>query len=140
MKPMQIVKTIFLKAPPSHVWRFLTEKDKLAIWFHAGEADLEKGGDYAMLTNSLGREGTRMVTGKVLEFDPPKKLVHTFTHKGLDNVETTCTWDLVEAEGCTILTLTHSGWEKLGQKAFEVAANHDTGWDQHFVRLRHVTR
>lgn len=140
MTEMTLVKTVFLKAPPAHVWRFLTEKDKLALWFHEGEADLKAGGDYLMLTNSLGKEGTRLMTGKVLAFDPPKRLVHTFTHKMLDGVETTCAWDLVEAEGGTMLTLTHSGWEKIGEGAFEMAANHDTGWDSFFIRLRHVTR
>ena len=44
---MKLVKTIFLKAPRAHVWRFLTEKDLLALWFHAGESDPAPGGDYA---------------------------------------------------------------------------------------------
>ena len=29
-----ITKTVFLKAPRDTVWAFLTEKDKLARWFH----------------------------------------------------------------------------------------------------------
>lgn len=139
MSSLQIVKTVFLKAPRAHVWRFLVEKDKLALWFHVGESDLKAGGDYALLTNTYGEEGERLISGKVIEMDPPRKLVHTFTHKWLKGVETKCLWELSEFDGGTILTLTHSGWEKADEAAFNHAADHDAGWDEHFVRLRRVT-
>lgn len=139
MTDMKLVKTVFLKAPRAHVWRFLTEADKLALWFQLGEADLKPGGDYATLTNSYGKEGERVISGKVLEMIPPERLVHTFTHKMLNGVETKCVWELAEFEGGTKLTLTHSGWEKVGEGAFAIAANHDSGWDEFFVRLRRVT-
>ena len=80
-----------------------------------------------------------MITGKVVEMTAPEKLVHTFTHQWLNNVETLCEWTLEEADGGTILTLTHSGWEKVGEGAFDMAKNHDVGWDEHFARLRRVT-
>ena len=139
MTKLDIVKTIFLKAPREHVWKFLTETDKLALWFHEGESDLHEGGDWALLTNSLGKEGQRMCWGKVLEMKPHEKLVHTFTHPMLDGVETTCTWTLVAAGNGTVLTLVHEGWEKVDGDAFIMGANHDSGWDEHFVRLRRVT-
>jgi uncharacterized protein YndB with AHSA1/START domain len=139
MAPMKLVKTVFLKAPAAHVWRFLTEADKLALWFHGAEGDLKSGGDYAMTTNSYGREGERLMSGRVVEFDPPRKLVHTFTHRWLKGAETLCVWELAEVDGGTILTLTHSGWEKAGADAFALGADHDRGWDEHFVRLRRVT-
>lgn len=136
---MKLVKTVFLKAPRAHVWRFLTEKDKLALWFHAAATDVTPGGDYTLLTNSYGKDGDKLVWGKVLEMAPPAKLVHTFTHNMLKGVETICAWELAEFDGGTMLTLTHTGWEKVGEGAFIMAANHDTGWDEHFVRLRRVT-
>ncbi len=139
MTEFTIVKTVFLKAPPDHVWKFLTEPDKLATWFHQGEGELKKGGDWALLTNSLGREGERMCSGKVLELNAPTKLVHTFTHPHLKGVETTCTWTLQAAGGGTVLTLVHDGWEKLDDDPFGMAADHDTGWDEHFARFRRVT-
>lgn len=33
---MTITKTLFLKASPERVWRFLTKKELLATWFMAG--------------------------------------------------------------------------------------------------------
>lgn len=139
MSDMKIVKTLFLKAPPDHVWKFLTEKDKLAIWFHDAEEDVRKGGDFTLVSNSLGKEGEKLCWGKVIEFDPPRRLVHSFTHNYLQGVETLCEWTLKGADGGTVLRLEHSGWEKVKEGAFANGADHDVGWDEHFVRLRRVT-
>ena len=138
MSNMKIVKTLFLKAPPEHVWKFLTEADQLALWFHEGAGDLEEGGDYGLLTNTYGKEGEKLCWGKVLEMKKPERLVHSFTHNYLQGVETTCTWTLEAVNGGTILTLVHEGWEKVEENAFNMAADHDKGWDEHFSRLRRV--
>ena len=135
---MKIVKTLFLKAPREHVWKFLTEADRLGEWFHKGASDLKEGGDYVLVTNSYGKEGTPLLTGKVLEAKAPERLVHSFTHEWLKGVETTCTWTLEAVKGGTILTLVHDGWEKFEEDPFGMAANHDEGWDEHFARLRRV--
>jgi len=139
MTEMTIVKTMFLKAPPEHVWKFLTEKEKLATWFHAGEDDVREGGDFVLVTNTLGKEGERMCWGKVVEFDPPRKLVHTFTHNMLQGLETICTWTLTKIDGGTLLKLEHEGFEKVAENAFSMATNHEKGWEQHLSRLRLVT-
>ncbi len=138
MSTLTIHKTLFLKAPPEHVWKFLTDSKKLALWFYQAEQDLEPHGPYTMITNSLGKEGERLCWGEVLEFDPPNKLVHTFTHEYLKGQETRCEWTLAGVTGGTILTLVHSGFEAAAEP-FNEAADHDTGWDEHFVRLRRVT-
>lgn len=136
---MKLVKTVYLKAPRAHVWKFLVEADRLALWFHRAEKDVAAGGEWALVTNSLGKEGQRMCWGSVRAFEPPARLVHTFTHPGLGGVETICTWELEEAEGGTILTLTHDGFEKVDSGAFNKTADHDKGWDEHFARLRRVS-
>ena len=138
MTAPKIVKTVFLKAPPEHVWGFLTEADKLALWFHKAEADFKEGADYKLLTNSYGKDGDTLCWGKVLESDKPHRLVHTFTHEWLKGVETVCAWTLEAVEDGTVLTLEHSGWEGVEDSPFGMAANHDSGWDEHFVRLRRV--
>ena len=137
MSDMKIVKTVFLKAPPEHVWKFLTRADQLALWFHRAAADLEEGGEWALETNSYGKEGEKMIWGKVLEMKAPARLVHTFTHQWIDGAETKCTWTLEAVSGGTILTLVHEGWENV-DKPFGHAADHDKGWDEHFMRLRAV--
>jgi len=139
MTEMKLVKTLFLKAPPEHVWKFLTEADKLALWFHKGREDLAEGGDWILETNSYGKEGETLCYGKVLELKAPERLVHTFTHQWLKGVETICTWTLEAVEGGTVLTLVHEGWDKVKEDAFNTAASHDMVWDEHFARLRRVT-
>ncbi len=136
---MKIVKTVFLKAPREHVWKFLTEANKLALWLHEGERDLTEGGEWVVLTNTLPKEGERMCWGKVITMNPPEKLVHTFTHEWLKGAETTCTWTLEDVKGGTILTLVHDGWDNFKEDPFGMAADHDTGWDEHFQRLRRIT-
>lgn len=140
MTELKITKTLFLKAPAAHVWKFLTEAERLAEWFHRGAADMKAGGDYVLLTNSLGKEGTKMCWGEILEFDPPRRLVHKFIHEYLKGGETECRWTLLDVPGGTMLTLEHTGWESVGEEAFAMGADHDIGWDQHFARLREVTR
>ena len=135
---MKLVKTILLKAPRTHVWKFLTEADRLALWFHRGEKDLTGGGEWALVSNSLGKEGQRIGWGEVIVFEPPERLVHTFTLPRFDGVKTTCFWELQEVAGGTILTLTHEGLESLAADAFAVGSDFDKGWDEHFGRLRKV--
>ena len=128
-----IVKTVFLKAPPRHVWKFLVTAPGLAKWFHDAPHDLEEGGEYRLDTNTMGKEGEKLIWGRVLEMKLHQKLVHTFTHEWLKGVETICTWTLEAVGDGTVLTLVHEGFPD-----FNEAADHDTGWDEHFVRLRRV--
>src|SRR6185503_13973546 len=90
----KIVKTVFLKAPPHHVWKFLTTAQGLSKWFHDAAHDLKQGGDYVLNTNTMGKEGEKLCWGKVIEMKPCERLVHTFTHEWLKGVVTTCTWTL----------------------------------------------
>ena len=140
MTEVSITKTLFLKAPPEHVWKFLTKAEYLALWFHKGRTDLHPNEDYVLETNTLGQEGDALIWGKVLEMKEPERLVHTFTHKWLKGVETTCTWTLTPVPPGTMLTLVHSGGELFTEDPFTMAADHDAGWDEHFIRLRQVTR
>ena len=137
MSAMKIVKTLYLKAPPEHVWKFLTQADQLALWFHRGGGDLDAGGDYLIVTNSYGKDGERLIWGKVLEMKKPERLVHSFTHDYLKGVETTCTWTLEAVKGGTFLTLVHEGWDG-AEDPFAAVTDHDKGWDQHLSRLRTV--
>ena len=135
MNDFTISKTVFIKAPADAVWRFLTERDKLAAWFHEGEQDFKSKGIWAVLSDSAERQGERICWGEILEYTPTTRLVHTFTHSYLNEVETRCEWLLTEVDGGTVLKLTHTGFEKV-ENGFDMAADHDEGWDEHFARLR----
>ena len=127
-----ITKTVYFRASRETVWAFLTEKDKLALWFHRATADLAEGEDYTL----VGGDGQKMCWGTVEAMDPPGRLVTTFTAGPLNGVTTTVTWTLEEVLGGTRLTLEHDGIAALGDGALGLATGLDAGWDEHFSQLR----
>jgi len=133
-----ITKTVFFNASRETVWDFLTQSDKLAQWFHRTDADLKTGRDYALLIDHEDGSSDRICWGKVVDMQPPARLVYTFTFKGLRDAVTTVTWTLEEALGGTRLTLVHEGLAEAGDGALGFAASLDAGWDEHFSKLRPV--
>ena len=131
-----ITKTVFFKASRDTVWAFLTEKDKLAEWFHPAEADLTAGADYALLGRSAEGDMVKQCWGTVEHWVPPSKLIYSFTVKPLNGVMTTVTWTLNEAHGGTRLTLNHEGLAAAGDAALGLLMALDAGWDEHLGRLR----
>ncbi|MEL6724591.1 MAG: SRPBCC domain-containing protein [Pseudomonadota bacterium] len=131
MSDAVMIKTIYLRATPEKVWRHLTEKDLLARWFHETDRDLNAGASFQYLSFHLDKEDRKLMWGDVLEIDPPKRLVHTFTHEWLKGVITTVTWELLPVDGGTQLTMTHTGITEFGEMI-----DHDKGWDEHLLRLR----
>ena len=126
-----MVKTIYLKASLDKVWRHLVDKELLARWFHEVDRDLSDKVAFQYLSFHYDKADRKLMWGDVLEFDPPRKLVHSFTHEWLKGVITTVTWDLLELDGGTQLTMTHEGIPTFGE-----LSDHDKGWDEHFLRLR----
>ena len=129
-KPV-MVKTIYLKADPDKVWRYTTQKGKRAQWFHETDRDLSAQASFQYYSFHDDKADRKLMWGDVLDVDPPNKLVHTFTHQWLDGVITTVTWDLLEVDGGTQLTMTHEGITTFGE-----LTGHDKGWDEHFLRFR----
>ena len=103
---------IYIEASAQQVWDAITSPEFSVKYGYGGtvEYDLTPGGDYRSLTTEEMRQmgmGDVAVTGRVIEADPPRKLVQTWIaewHKE----ETTLTWELVEYAGpLTGLTLIH---------------------------------
>lgn len=130
----QIVKTLFVEATPEVVWGFLTEKDKIGLWFNTAETGMTEGEDWGMQTGG----GVKM-WGHVLEAKAPERLVATFNHDWL-NHDTTIRWDLVARDGGTQLTLTHDGWEGCEGDIDKLVADHDEGWGKHMSTLQSLSQ
>lgn len=135
-----INKSVFFAAPRETVWAFLTEKDKLAQWFHPAESDLRENQDYALIHKEDDGSITKQCWGTVLEMDKPSRLVYTFTIKPLGGAMTTVTWTLEEAHGGTKLSLEHEGiGAAAGEAAMGLLMALDAGWDKHIASLRSAT-
>jgi uncharacterized protein YndB with AHSA1/START domain len=93
----------FLAQPPAKVWRMLTEPDRLATWWAAGDIRPEVGHRFTL---DMGQWGQQPCTVKTAEVG--RVLSYTF---GEGDVDWTITWRL-EAEGAgTRLFLEHSGFD-----------------------------
>lgn len=110
--PERQVFRVYIQAPVQKVWDALTSSEFTTKYGYGGEVevDLTPGGKYLAHTTPAMKEmgmGDTAVTGKVIEADPPRRLVQTWV-AAWHNEETTLTWDLTEYDGgLTGLTLTH---------------------------------
>ena len=131
MSDTVLKKSIYLKAAPAQVWAYLTDPNKLAIWFHKPKTSLVEG-DYEM----FGTEsGDKLIWGKVLVSEPYSRLEYTFAIKPMGDQSSTVKWKLEEVPGGTNLSLRHEGLPQ-GAEAFGLTLALDKGWDDHLARMR----
>ncbi len=132
-----ITKTVFFDAPRETVWAFLTEREKLAQWFHKPEKNLSEGEAFCLFKSGEAGEKTPQIWGKVVAMDPPNTLVYTFICKPFGENETKVSYELVNVAGGTKLTLVHEGVvEASGENALSILQALDKGWDEHLHSLR----
>jgi len=127
-----IRKSIYLAADKPTVWGFLTEVDKVKIWFHRYDANLKNGRDYKIFGLDSGKE---LGHGKVLRADPHDHLEYTFSIGPMQGANSTVKWSLEEVTGGTRLSLEHSGLAD-GAEGFGLVLALDKGWDDHLNRMR----
>ena len=132
-----LTKTYVFAATRETVWSFLTEKDKLAQWFHPTLADLAEGEDYALVRENEQGIQEKQCWGTVLRMDKPNQLVYSFTIAPFNGAMTTVTWTLEEIPDGTKLTLRHEGIdEAAADNAMGMLLALDRGWDKHVDTLR----
>lgn len=119
------VYQLFIKASPERVWQAITEPDLTMRYFHG-----------ARITNtpdrhvSFGPDGANWGDGAVLEWDPPRRLVHEW--RSLYDPDLAAeepsrvTWDIEPQEGgLCLVTVTHDRLEGAPGTAKSVSG---TGW------------
>ena len=103
---------IYIEAPVDKVFAAITSPEFSTRYGYGGEVsyDLTPGGEYVNYTTEQMKAmgmGDVAVTGRVIEVDPPRRLVQSWV-AAWHNEETTLTWDLTEYDGAlTEVTLTH---------------------------------
>ncbi|TLP66989.1 SRPBCC domain-containing protein [Parasedimentitalea maritima] len=132
MTDLTLNKSIYLKAEPTVVWEYLTDPDKLALWFHAPKVPMKQGEPLAM----YGTEsGDKLIWGEVLVAHPPEYLEYSFTVKPMGDAVSLVKWTLTPVAGGTRLALEHSGLPQQAE-AFDLMLALDKGWDDHISRMR----
>lgn len=131
MTDTPIRKSILLRANPEKVWAFLTDPDKLAIWFHRPDKPLLDGA-YEMIGADSGE---RFMWGEVQVADPFNRLDYTFEIAPMGGAASLVKWTLTEIAAGTQLSLEHSGLPQ-GAEAFDLSLALDKGWEDHMGRIR----
>ncbi|WP_223422017.1 SRPBCC family protein [Tateyamaria pelophila] len=132
MTATNLTKTIYLAAPRTKVWDYLTQPEHLAKWFHAPKAPMIEGQKLEM----FGTEsGDLLIWGTVSKAQKPDYLEYTFTVKPMGDTVSIVKWTLTEVPGGTQLSLVHEGLPQ-DAEAFGLIISLDKGWDDHLMRMR----
>lgn len=132
----KIVKSITIAASPEEVWPFFTEPEKLASWFQTPRQALADGEEFYM-DGEDPDDPSGAVWGRVLEMDPPRRMVWAFDHHHLNHM-TRVAFDLVAKDDATEVTLTHDRFEGAPGDVEAKIRAHDDGWTPHMESLKRV--
>jgi uncharacterized protein YndB with AHSA1/START domain len=110
----------FLPRPPAVVWRSLTEPERLARWWAAGDIAPVVGHRFTL---DMGKWGEQRCT--VTAVEPERLLSYTFAESTMD---WTITWRLVAEGTGTRLFLEHGGFDLSDPRHEYAFENMSQGW------------
>ena len=116
---------MFLKATPERVWQAITTPEFTRKYFHGSDITID-----AERVLSLGPDGSVWMDDPVLEFDPPRRLVHVWTSRWdpgwQDEEPSRVTWEIeAQGDGVCRLTVVHDQLEGAPRTAATVQG---AGW------------
>ena len=116
---------VFIKASPERIWQAITDPDVTEQYFH--RARIECTADRLV---SHGPDGDLWVDGTVLEYDPPRRLVHEwrslYDPDMADEPPSRVSWEIEPAgDGVCKLTLIHDKLDGSPKTALSVSG---AGW------------
>jgi uncharacterized protein YndB with AHSA1/START domain/DNA-binding transcriptional ArsR family regulator len=103
----KLVYVTYIATTPDRLWQALTDPEQtMRYWNHRNVSGWARGDDWAHRRPDGGDD----VVGKILEIDPPRRLVHTWTlasEAGRPDRESRVTYDIEPRAGLVRLTLVH---------------------------------
>jgi len=131
----EIRKTVVVDASPEIVFRALTDEKELVQWMpREAKFDTKIGGEIEFKYRWAERELDTILHGKVLEFEPSRRLSYTWDAETPDHVRrisgAVVTWILEPMpDGKTQVTLIHRGVNK------QFAKDAEMGWNYFLSKL-----
>ena len=123
-----VISEVQIAAPPERIFQALTSSDLLMRWWNGEggpcrvklwEIEPRLGGHLRHVAEDPSRtmlpSGEGVITGEIVEFDPPRTLVYTWLSNchSKPEVVTLVRWELVPNQGGTLVKMTHSGLKPL---------------------------
>ncbi|MFB9262611.1 SRPBCC domain-containing protein [Bradyrhizobium erythrophlei] len=131
-EPLVVRREIQIAAPPSTVFAFLTDPQKIVSWMGLEAAtETHPGGLY--LLKGVAGDRAKVARGAFREVVPVHRLAYTFGWEGSEEVSPGSSLieiDLVDHDSGTLLRMTHSGLPNEAQ-----CASHNKGWAHYLGRL-----
>ena len=126
---------IFIRSEPDAIWAIITDDEKTPLWQHFNMTSRTEWRVGGKITFFIGERA--MIVGELLEFDPPCKLVHSFSAQWAPDVAgdrpSRVTWEILPlGGGARKLVLTHDalGGETAPSRAVT------GGWPEALSRLK----
>lgn len=108
-----------LPGPIERIWAYLTDSDKRGKWLASGEMELHVGGKVSLHFHNADLsphedhaperyksiENSHDSTGRIVECDPPRRLVFTWDEENAEPTEVT--FELIPRGGEVLLVVTH---------------------------------
>ena len=111
-KPKLVYVTV-IKTTPEKLWSALTDGKITPAYYYGGafEGEVKSGADYRY----IAPDGSKFVSGKIIEASSPNRLVATFKGEwmpGMENdKESRVTYEIQQQGDCCRLTLTHDEFD-----------------------------
>jgi uncharacterized protein YndB with AHSA1/START domain len=119
------VYQVFIRATPEQIWEAITTPEFTQRYFYGTKVTID-----AERYSSLGGDGAELVWGEVHEFDPPRRLTHSwlsmYDPEMAAEQASRVTWEIEPQEGgVSLLTVTHDQLESSPKTAESVSG---VGW------------
>ena len=119
------VYVIYIQAPAERVWDAITKPEHTRQYYYGGAitSDLQIGSPFDYFDTNDEGEPRLLLTGKVVEVKPLKRLVHTFSFPNYEDRPSRVTYEIEEQGDVVKLTVTHQ-FEEESQTSKDTAE----GW------------
>lgn len=128
MKNQPLVVERLFNASVSKVWKALTDKDEMKNWYFELEEFKPELGFKFQFTGGPTPERQYVHLCEVTEVVPDKKLTYSWRYQGHVGISYV-TFELLEQDNKTLLTLTHTGLESFPSNPDFAVANFEEGWN-----------
>lgn len=128
-----VVKTIRVACAPETAFRVFT--DDIATWWPLATHSLSDDPITCAIEGRVGgrlfergRDGSEPLWGTVLVWDPPRRLAFTWQVHIDPQLAQRIDVTFAPQGGGTEVTLTHAGWDRLGEAGRKRREAYDKGW------------